>query len=161
MAFRAIKTPTSLRADVPVAFKATKNLEDTMLSFGYRSWQGSFLELPKSCQPWELTFLSTVAFLAAKIPTTRRSLVLNFRYSNFCCELHRACWKHLDLNPSEPLLPNWGVLYRAFFSDRETLELSTDPCNISGISKLYCNAHFTYPVIIRFLSNVFSFFYCM
>ena len=73
VAFRATKIPTTLKADVPVAFRATKNLEDTMLPVNYRSWQRSFLELPKSCHQWELTFLSTVAFIATKILTTLRA----------------------------------------------------------------------------------------
>ena len=59
------------------------------------------------------------------------------------------------LKPLRILLPNWAVLYFGFFSDRETLELSTDLCNITGFAKLYCNTHFTSPVIIRFLFNVF------
>ena len=84
VAYRATKIPTTLRVDVPVAIRATKNLEGTMLPVNYRSWQRSFSELPilstvgvdipvdysfksyKSCQQWELTFLSTVAFRATK-----------------------------------------------------------------------------------------------
>ena len=73
VAFRATKISTTLRVDVPVAIKATKNLKDTMLPPNNRSWQCSFSELPKSCQLWELTFLSTSAFRAAKIPTTFRA----------------------------------------------------------------------------------------
>ena len=38
-----------------------------MLPINYWSWQLSFLELPKSCQQWELTFLSTMVFRATKI----------------------------------------------------------------------------------------------
>ena len=64
---------TTSRLDVPVAIRASKNLEGTVLSVNYRSWQRSFPELPKTCQQWELTFLSNVAFWAAKIPTTFRS----------------------------------------------------------------------------------------
>ena len=67
---RAIKIPTTLKVDVPVAFRTTKNLEDTVLSVNYWSWQRSFSELPKSCQQWELTFLSTVAFRTTKILST-------------------------------------------------------------------------------------------
>ena len=37
VAFRATKIPTTLRADVPVAITATKNLEGTMLPVNYRS----------------------------------------------------------------------------------------------------------------------------
>ena len=99
--FQSYQITTALRADVPAAFWATKNLEDTMLPVNYRSWQRSFSELPnsyqqwglkflstaafratkhletfselpKSCQQWEFTFLSTVAFIATKIPTTLR-----------------------------------------------------------------------------------------
>ena len=64
---------TTSRLDVPVAIRASKNLEGTVLSVNYRSWQRSFPELPKTCQQWELTFLSNVAFWAAKIPTTFRA----------------------------------------------------------------------------------------
>ena len=69
MAFRATKISTTLRADVPVAIRATKikNLEDTMLPINYRSWKCSFSELPNSFQQWELTFLSTITFGATKI----------------------------------------------------------------------------------------------
>ena len=40
--FQSYQIPTTLRADVPVAIRATKNLEDTMLSVNYQSWQHSF-----------------------------------------------------------------------------------------------------------------------
>ena len=73
VAFRASKIPTSLRVDVFVAIRTTKTLEGTMLPVNYRSWQRSFSELPKTCQQWDLTFLSNVAFWAAKIPTTFRA----------------------------------------------------------------------------------------
>ena len=43
-----------------------------MLLVSYWSSQRSFSELPKTCQQWELTFLLTVAFWAAKIPKTFR-----------------------------------------------------------------------------------------
>ena len=72
VAFWATKIPTTLRADVPVAIRATKNLEDTILPVYYRSWQRSFSKLPKPCQQWELIFLSTAIFRATKIPTTLR-----------------------------------------------------------------------------------------
>ena len=48
-------------------WRAIKNLEDAMLTLNYQSWQRSLSELPKSCQQWELIFLSTVAFRATKI----------------------------------------------------------------------------------------------
>ena len=67
VAFRATKIPTTLTADVPVAVKATKNLEHHMPPVNYRSWQGSFLELPKSYQQWEMKFLLAIAFKATKI----------------------------------------------------------------------------------------------
>ena len=70
VAYSATKLPRTLRADVPVAIRATKNLNDTMLRVNYRSWQRSFSELPKSYQQWELTFLSTVAFGADKFLST-------------------------------------------------------------------------------------------
>ena len=73
VAFGAAKIPTTLRSDVSVAFRATENLEETMLPVNYLSWQRSFSELPKSCQQWELTFLCTVAFGATKIPATLRA----------------------------------------------------------------------------------------
>ena len=42
VAFRSTKIPTTLRPDVPVAIRATKNLEDTMLPVKYRSRQRNF-----------------------------------------------------------------------------------------------------------------------
>ena len=72
VACRATKIPTTLRDDVLVAIRVTKNLEDTMLSVSYRSWQRSFSKIPKPCQQWELTFLSTVVFRATKILRTLR-----------------------------------------------------------------------------------------
>ena len=72
VACRATKIPTTLRDDVPVAIRVTKNLEDTMLSVSYRSWQRSFSKITKPCQQWELTFLSTVVFRATKILRTLR-----------------------------------------------------------------------------------------
>ena len=73
VAFRATKILITLWVDVPVAIRPTKNLEGTMLPVNYRSWQRRFSELPKTCQQWELTFLPTVAFWAAKISTTFRA----------------------------------------------------------------------------------------
>ena len=64
--WRAIKN----LEDTIKAIRATKNLEDTMLTLNYQSCQRSLSELPKSCQQWELTFLSTVAFRATKILST-------------------------------------------------------------------------------------------
>ena len=37
VAFRAPKIPTALIAEVPIVFRATKNLEDTVLSVNYWS----------------------------------------------------------------------------------------------------------------------------
>ena len=34
--------PTTLRADVPVAIRVTKNLEGTTFPFNYQTWQRSF-----------------------------------------------------------------------------------------------------------------------
>ena len=39
--FVIIIIPTTLRADVPVAIRTTKNLEGTTFPFNYRSWQRS------------------------------------------------------------------------------------------------------------------------
>ena len=66
VAFRATKIPTILRAGVSVGFRATKNLEDSMLPVNYRSWQRSFSELPNSYQQWGLTFLLIAAFRSTK-----------------------------------------------------------------------------------------------
>ena len=71
--FRATKIQVILRVEVPVAIRATKNLEGTMLPVNYRNWQRSLSELPKTYQQWELAFLSTVPFWAAIIPTTFRA----------------------------------------------------------------------------------------
>ena len=70
VAFRAIKILTTLRADVPVAIRTTKNLEDTMIPVNYRCWKRSFLELSKSFQQLELTFLSIIPFGVTKILST-------------------------------------------------------------------------------------------
>ena len=61
---RATLALNGQRVDVPVAIRATKNLENTMFAINYLS------ELPKFCEQWELTFLLTIASRAAKIPTT-------------------------------------------------------------------------------------------
>ena len=42
----------------------------TLWLFDYWSWQPWLSELPKSCQQWKLTFLSTLAFRATKIMST-------------------------------------------------------------------------------------------
>ena len=42
---QSYQIPTTLRADIPVAIRATKNLEDTALPVNYRSGQRSFSEL--------------------------------------------------------------------------------------------------------------------
>ena len=56
-----------LKADIPVVFRATQHLEDTLFPLDYWSQQRSFVELTKSCQQWELSFLSTKAYRATKI----------------------------------------------------------------------------------------------
>ena len=73
VAYRATKIPTTLRVNLPVAIRATKNLNKSMLPVNYRSLQRSFEELPKSYKQWELTFLSNEAFRATKIPITLRA----------------------------------------------------------------------------------------
>ena len=123
VALRATKIPTTLRVDIPVAIRATKNLKGTMLPVNYWSWQRSFSELPKTCQQWELTFLSTVAFWAVKIPTTFRAefpvafratlawkalcFLPTVRVDNYSCqELQNFCklksWHSLHGYSSEP-----------------------------------------------------------
>ena len=69
---RATKIRKTLRADVLVAFRATKSLEVTMTHVNYLRWKRSISELPKSFQPWESTYLSAVAFIATKIPANLR-----------------------------------------------------------------------------------------
>ena len=82
--FQSYHMPTTLRADISVTIRATKNLEGTMLLVNYWSCQQSFSELPilstvgvdihvdysfksyKSYQHWELTCLVTVALRASK-----------------------------------------------------------------------------------------------
>ena len=61
-----------LRVDAPVAMRATKILEDTMLPINYRR-QRSIPGLPKSYQQCELTFLLTIIFRATKILSTARA----------------------------------------------------------------------------------------
>ena len=53
-------------------------------------------------------------------------------------------------------LQNWGFHCSGVFPDRETWELSTDPCKITGSTKLNYYAHTISPVIISVLLNVFS-----
>ena len=48
--FQSYRIPTTLRADVPVVIRATKNLEGTMFSFNCQSWQPQLWELPKFCK---------------------------------------------------------------------------------------------------------------
>ena len=91
VAFRSTKILTTVEIDIPgdhsfqryqnpdnfkswwsVTLRATKSLEDTMLPVNSLSWQGSFPELLKSCQRWELTFFLTVAFKATKISASLR-----------------------------------------------------------------------------------------
>ena len=70
--FQSYQIPTTLRADVPVAIRTTKNLEDTMLPVNYQSWRRSFSKLP---------ILSTMgvdipvnrSFQGYQIPTTLRA----------------------------------------------------------------------------------------
>ena len=62
VAFRATKFPTTLTVEVPVAFRATKNLEDIMPPANYESWQQSFSELTKFSQQSKMTFLLTITF---------------------------------------------------------------------------------------------------
>ena len=70
--------------DTIKAIRATKNLEDTMLTLSYQSWQRSLSEQPKSCQQWELTFLSTVAFRATKIlSTVEVDILVNRSFQNY------------------------------------------------------------------------------
>ena len=79
--------PSSLcnrRVDISVdrRFKSYQNpnIFKNWHSCSYQSYQKSgkhyasrFLKLPSSCQQWELTFLSIVAFRATKISTTLRA----------------------------------------------------------------------------------------
>ena len=53
-----------------VAFRVTWNLKSALLPVNYWSWKMQLSELQMSCQQWELTFLSTVAFSATKILLT-------------------------------------------------------------------------------------------
>ena len=66
-AFRATNILSTLRVDIPVAFRATWPLKDVLLPVKYRSWQRSFSELTKFYQRRELTFLSTIAVEVTKI----------------------------------------------------------------------------------------------
>ena len=89
--FQSYQISTTLRADVAVAFIASKNLEDAMLPVNYWSWKRSFLELPNSYQRWGLTFLSTAAFRTTKnlkdamLPVNNRSWQYSF------LELPKSC----------------------------------------------------------------------
>ena len=158
IAFRTTKIPTTLRADVSVSIRATKNLEDTMLPINYRSWQRSFLELPilstvevdipvdcsfksyKSCQQWELTFLSTVAFRATKILTTLRADVpVAFRTTknlkDTVLPVNYRSWQHSLLELSNSC-QHWELTFLSTAAFRATKILSTD-----GIHRIDCSFH--------------------
>ena len=74
--FKSYQISTTLRADVPVAIRAAKNLDGTMLLVNYWSGQGSFSELPMlpsvsvdipdDYGSKSYKILSTVAFRATK-----------------------------------------------------------------------------------------------
>ena len=61
--FQSYQISTTLRADVPVAATATKNLEGTMLPINYGVENVAFRTY-QSCQQLELTFLPTIALRA-------------------------------------------------------------------------------------------------
>ena len=155
VAFRAAKTPPTLRVDVPVAIAATKNLEYTMLPVNYWSWQRSFSKLPKTCQQWELTFLLTVDFRATKIPTTFRDdfpeaiaatknlegtmFPLNYRsWQSSFSELPKTCqqWELTFLSTvafwATKLLTTFRVEFLVVFRATLNLEGTTLPANCQG-----------------------------
>ena len=114
-----------------------KKHEDVMLSVQSLSWQLSEL-------PWK-----------RNVPSAHPS-VLIFRCYCYCCELQRTTG-NTWVKTLQNLCCQFEVsIFCGAFCDRELfLELSTDPYEIIGIAKLYYNALFTSPVIIRFLLNSF------
>ena len=80
-----------------------------------------------------------------------QSSVANLRCYCFCSELYRTFENTWTKTLQNLYCQFWGALYCRIFSERETLELSTDLCKITSIAKPYYNAL----MIIRFLFNVF------
>ena len=67
--FRATKFLPTFRANISVAFRATKHLEDTMLPVNYWSWQctfQSYLKPGRHQASRQLSELTTVSFRATK-----------------------------------------------------------------------------------------------
>ena len=78
--FQSYQTPKTLRADVPVAIRASKNLEDTMLPVRIIGVDGVDFRSYQSFQQWELTFLSTVAF---RVTFEKRNIISSLFGSKF------------------------------------------------------------------------------
>ena len=116
--FQRYQIPTTLRTDVPVAIRATKSLEDTMLPVNYQSWNVAFQSY-QSWQQWELTFLSTIAFRATKCSQQWKLTFLStvaFRTTKFPTTL-RA-----DVPVAVRATKNLFFFYSLFYVDSHSLQ---------------------------------------
>ena len=86
VAFRTTKIPTTLRANIPIAFRATKNLEDAMLPVNSRSWEHSFQSYLRPGRRYvsrQLMELTTVAFRATTIFSTVGCDILGCSFQSY------------------------------------------------------------------------------
>ena len=96
--FQSYRISATIRADVPVAIKATKNLENTLLPVNYWIWQRSLFELP---------IVSTVgvdipvnhSFQNYQIPTTIRAdapaaILATKTLENTALPFNYRSWQH-------------------------------------------------------------------
>ena len=103
VAFRATKIPTTLTADVPVVFRATKDLLHAMLPFNYWSCQRWFSELPK----FSRCCLCTIAFRATKIlSTVGFDIPADYSFQTYQNPANSGRWHSCRLLFSE-LLKTW------------------------------------------------------
>ena len=129
-------------------------------SFGH-SCRNSFPELRKSCQLWDLTFQPMILTLLPDLPKTWKMLCfpLTLRVDNRSFQNYFVKEKFPQLilwfqtsvliafavSYTEPVEKNWTKTLQnlccqielSFIAiyDRETLKLSIDPCQITGIAK--------------------------
>ena len=139
-------------ADIPVdrSIRSYQNLVN------FKSWHSySFYLIPGRCYAsCQLSELTTIDFGA----NFKKINIINSLFGSKSPLLLLLLWVKLSLlktpglNPSESLVPNWGVLYFGAFSDKDhDPSWSTDSWKILGVAKLYYNARVTFPLKLRFL----------
>ena len=145
ISFRSYQILSSFRADIHVG----------------HSCRNSFPELRKSCQLWDLTFQPMILTLLPDLPKTWKMLCfpLTLRVDNRSFQNYFVKEKFPQLilwfqtsvliafavSYTEPVEKNWTKTLQnlccqielSFIAiyDRETLKLSIDPCQITGIAK--------------------------